>query len=246
VRVLIVSSHTLIAHSLVAMLQSLASDEPVQAAICDPEGVLEHARDTSPEVVLVEAAGDTALGLDTVRLLRSSLPELRTVLLGTQSDEATVFEGIRAGAHGYLAKDSTTATLVATLRGVARGELGLPRAAALRVIERLRETSAASAQQVSGGARERLTRREAQVFELVRKGLRSRDIALRLCIAETTVNKHIQNVLGKLHVHSRAQAILAAEASFAAHSSVSQPGNRKYLGHREHRPPAVAAPRVPQ
>lgn len=222
-RVLIVSNHTLIAQSLVSMLQSLASDESIQAAVCGFEHAIEQVVGMPPDVTLVEASTDFAAGVETVRLLRSARPDLRVVVLGTEAHDAIILEAVKAGARGYLAKESSTSTLVSTLHGVARGELGLSRVTALAVVELLCDEAGVTPRTGPMSLRGSLTKREVEVFELVRRGLRSREIAARLCIAETTVNKHIQNVLSKLHVHSRTQAVVAVESSLAAHPASSSP-----------------------
>lgn len=220
-RVQVIGSHALIAHSLVSMLRSLAAgDDSIQASLGEVESAVDPLVSEEPDVALVEASIDFAAGLDMVRLLRSARNDLRILVLGTASDDGAVLEAFRAGAHGYLAQTSSTSTLVATLRGVARGELGLSRRTALRIVDLMRQASAATPRPFPMTVRGNLTKREAEVLDLVRRGLRSREIAVRLCIAETTVNKHIQNVLSKLHVHSRTQAVVAVEASLG-----SRPGS---------------------
>lgn len=208
---LIVSSHTLIGRSLIYMLTNLTAEERIDAEFCAPSAVVEMAQARHVDLILVEAIADFSEGIATVRAIKQTLPQALVVVLGTEDDEASIFEAICAGAEGYLTRATSAEALLATLRGVARGELGLSRAASLRVVRQLARAAQSSTPRVPTTPGAKLTQREQEVFDLVRHGLRSREIAERLCIAEATVYKHIQNVLDKLHVHNRTQAILVTE-----------------------------------
>jgi DNA-binding NarL/FixJ family response regulator len=116
---------------------------------------------------------------------------------------------VSAGGDGYLAWDAGEDALVATLRAVLDGELGISGRAARSVVRELRRAAKLHTTRAEVSAA--LTTREQEVFDLVRQGTRSHDIAELLCIADATVYKHIQNILDKLHVRSRAQAIMLAE-----------------------------------
>ncbi|HEX9412688.1 MAG TPA: response regulator transcription factor [Ktedonobacterales bacterium] len=206
-RVLVVSNYTLLGTSLVVSLQNSTLGEPVEAQLCQKTRVSEVARAWSPDVILIEATLDFAGAISTLYVLIREVPEARIVLLGTEGDDATIFEAVLGGADGYLTGDTSLETLVSTLKGVAQGELGLSSRAARQVIHQLRQTAHVRPKSVLPKVESSLTPREQEVFELVRRGLRSREIAQELTIADATVYKHIQNILDKLRVHSRTQAI---------------------------------------
>jgi two-component system NarL family response regulator len=165
------------------------------------------ARAWQPHVVLIEATADFAAAISSLVALLTDLPQANVVLLGREADEATMYEAIFRGAHGYLTGDTSLETLASILKGVAQGESGLSRHAARHVIDQLRQAARARPAPSDTPPMGTLTPREQEVFDLVRRGLRSREIAQQLTIAEATVYKHIQNILDKLRVHSRTQAI---------------------------------------
>jgi two-component system, NarL family, nitrate/nitrite response regulator NarL len=220
-RVLVVSNHTLLGQSLLTMLQSLPAKDAVEARVCRAADMAVIAREWPPDVIMVEAIVHLAAALATVRTSVKALPDARMLVLGTENDEETIYAAITAGADGYLPQDTSPVALLATLRGMARGELGLSRTAARTVLRRLRCAVAAQPEPVSTSLiYGQLTQREREIFELVRRGMRSREIADELSIAEGTVYKHIQNILEKLHAHNRAHAIFVAESRAVVDRSV--------------------------
>jgi two-component system NarL family response regulator len=219
VKVLVVSSHTLIGRSLIALLQSVPSEEPIKASSCDAATVFEAVHASEPDIVLLEAHTDVPSALATARKLVAEIPGIHIVMLGSEADDASTFEAINSGADGYLTEDVSPDTLTNTLIGVMRGELGLSRGAAMRLVRQLRQGAHSRVSSPPLDADSKLTRREQEIFDLVRRGLRSREIAEQLSIAETTVYKHIQKILDKLQVHSRTQAILVS-----AERNDQQPG----------------------
>lgn len=206
-----VSDHAIIRQSLISLLQKLPLDDPVTLLDCSSNEVMEHARQWETDMILVESTSDTASGLSTVRTISAELPDACIVMIGALADESALFEAISAGANGYIAGEADLDILTRTLLGVARGELGLSRVDALRVVKRFRHAAAEPISLIPASVRDRLTRRELEVFDLVRQGMRSREIAEHLTIAESTVYKHICNILKKLQVHSRAQAIYTVD-----------------------------------
>jgi two-component system NarL family response regulator len=219
VKVLVVSSHALIGRSLIALLQSVPSAEPIEASQCDTSTVIGVVHASDPDVVLLEANTDFPSALVTARMLVAEIPNVHVVMLGSMADDASTFEAIYAGADGYLTGDASPGTLTNTLNGVMHNELGLSRSAALRVVRQLRQGAHSQLRSPSLDADSKLTRREQEILDLVRRGLRSREIAEQLSIAETTVYKHIQKILDKLQVHSRTQAVLVS-----AENGGRQPG----------------------
>jgi DNA-binding NarL/FixJ family response regulator len=210
-RVLIISNHALIGQSLVAMLRNLPPEEALEAQLCDSAAAIERTRTTTPDVVLIDAIAEFGNGIATTRSLAEAMPPTRIVVLGAGEDEAAIYEAVSAGAHGYVPSETSPDAVAATLRGVQRGELGVSRVAALRLVQQLRRQAQTQRPKVSPEVLSKLTQREQEILVLMRQGLRSREMAQRLYIADATVYKHIQNILDKLHVHTRTQAILMAE-----------------------------------
>jgi DNA-binding NarL/FixJ family response regulator len=214
-KALVISNHKLLGHSLVAMLEhpDVLQDETLEVSLCDTISAVPRLRESMAELVLVEAITNFRDGIATLRMMKSSFPKIDAVMLGVAEDEASVFESIMAGADGYVTQDVPSSVLVATLLGLKRGEIGLSRTAALRVIRQLRHALESHIPRPPGKVSEKLTPREREVFELVCQGMRSREIAHELSIAEATIYKHVQKILEKLHVKSRTQAIIAIEHS---------------------------------
>lgn len=209
-RVLMVSDYPLIGASLVTLLQSLPLGDSAEIQLCQTPQAGETTTAWKPDVIMVEATVDFAGAISTLSTLSSENPDAHIILLGRDSDEATVYEAVLRGACGYLTAGASLEMLANTLKGVAQGELGLSREAAWQVIRHLRQAARARPGVIPSRVEESLTPREQEVFELVRHGLRSREIAQQLTIAEATVYKHIQNILEKLQVNSRTQAIFMA------------------------------------
>lgn len=207
-KILVACSHVLIGQSLSLILSSLDGDRPAECEVTRAEYVVDRALMWQPDLIVVEAITDFAQGIAITREMRAMRPEARLVILGTDKDDATIYEAVSAGADGYLAHDTSTEEMLKTLSGVLRGEVGLTRASSLRVIQQLRRVVATQIVPKPVEADAKLTPRENEVFDLVRRGLRSREIATTLCIAEGTVYKHIHNILEKLDVHSRNQALV--------------------------------------
>lgn len=234
-RVLVISNHALIGQSLVAMLRALPPEDALDAELCDCSDAVMRARATSPAAAMVEAIADFGNGLSTVRSLMELGTAMRVVMLGAGDDEAAIYEAVNAGASGYVPSETSPEVVASTLRGVCRGELGLSRTAAMRLVQQLRCQVQTQRPRVAPEVLGKLTQREQEILTLMRQGMRSREMAERLYIADATVYKHIQNILDKLHVHTRTQAILIAEME--EHGlAAPKPGPRKA---------PIPAPRAP-
>jgi NarL family two-component system response regulator LiaR len=136
--------------------------------------------------------------------IREEQPDVRILVLTSFSEDRKAFEAVKAGALGYLLKDSTSDEVIQAIRDVYRGELALQPSLALRVIRELgRPSSLPPAEQP-------LTEREVEVLKLVAQGLSNQEIGDRLSIAERTVRSHVSSFLDKLHLANRTQAALYA------------------------------------
>jgi DNA-binding NarL/FixJ family response regulator len=160
-----------------------------------------------PQVILMDVQMPVLDGVAATRRLKTDLPDCRVILLTTFDDDEYVFEGLRAGAIGYLLKDVPAKRLVEAIEAAVRGETFLhPSITAKIVAEVTRQT------QPAVPLVEPLTAREIDILRLMAKGNNNREIAETLVITEGTVKNHITNILGKLGVRDRTQAILKAQS----------------------------------
>ena len=164
---------------------------------------LEH----KPDVALLDVHMPGS-GIAAARTISTQLPSTAVVMLTVSRDDNDLFEALRAGARGYLLKDIDPARLPHALRGVLDGEAALPRALVARLMDEFRGGPAAR-----GGnpALQKLTKREAEVLELMRQGLSTREIADRMFVATVTVRTNVSAILKKLQVSDREAAVQIAQ-----------------------------------
>lgn len=208
IRLLIVDDQALFREGLRTLL-SVQADMEVVGEAANGEEAINLARDTSPAVVLMDLRMPVLDGVAATRKLHSEQPGCRVIVLTTFDDDEYVFEGLRAGAVGYLLKDAPSEKLFEAVRAAARGESFLqPSVAAKVVAEFARLTN-----QYQPRARSlpcHLSGRELEILSLVATGASNKEIATQLFIAEGTVKNHVTNILGKLDVRDRTQAALKA------------------------------------
>ena len=157
-----------------------------------------------PDVAILDARLLDGSGIDVCRSVRSRRPEIRALILTSYDDQAALFAAIMAGASGYLLKQIQGAELVTAVRRVAEGQSLLDPAVTSSVLERVRVSAARS------GDLATLSDREHEILLLVAEGLTNRQIGERLYIAEKTAKNHVSNILGKLGVERRTQAVMLA------------------------------------
>ena len=200
-RVLIADDHVLVRESLVSLLQS-GGDVQVVAQASDGIETVEKAIATRPDVVVTDISMPRLGGIEVVRRLHEALPETRGLVLTMHQEDEYVLQAVRAGASGYLVKDSAAAELLAAVRSLqaGRGYFG-PQA------------SRALAEQMQNPDRTvddpygRLTAREREVFHLVVEGLTTKEIARRLDISVKTAENHRARVIAKVGVRNTAELV---------------------------------------
>ncbi|HEU4813111.1 MAG TPA: response regulator transcription factor [Xanthomonadaceae bacterium] len=200
-RVLIADDHTLVRESLVSLLQA-AGDVQVVAQAADGIETVEKAIATRPDVVVTDISMPGLGGIEVVRRLHEAVPETRVLVLTMHQEDEYVLQAVRAGASGYLVKDSAAAELLAAVRSLqaGRGYFG-PQA------------SRALAEQMQNPDRTvddpygRLTAREREVFHLVIEGLTTKEIARRLDISVKTAENHRARVITKVGVRNTAELV---------------------------------------
>jgi len=208
IRVLLVDDQVLFREGLRTLLSVQSGIEVVGEAGDGIEAVREAVR-LKPDVVLMDLQMPQLDGVGATRQLQSECPQSNVVILTTFDDDEYVFEGLRAGAMGYLLKDVSCETLVEAIHGAANGESFLQPSIATKVIaEFSRLTPKAKAPQ--DVLVEPLSEREYQVLHLIVAGASNREIAETLVIAEGTVKNHVTHILEKMGVRDRTQAALRA------------------------------------
>lgn len=208
IRLLLVDDQALFREGLRTLLGTQPDLDVVGEAANGQEAV-RLAAELKPDVVLMDLRMPVLDGASATRRLRQMIPEARVIMLTTFDDDETVFDGLRAGAVGYLLKDTQAARLFEAIRAAARGESFLQPSIAAKVVaefQRLAQRPAAPAP--SSG--ESLSEREVEVLRLLSRGATNREIASTLVLAEGTVKNHVTNILGKLGVSDRTQAALRA------------------------------------
>lgn len=161
-------------------------------------------RDTQPDVVVMDIHMPEMNGVDATAALAASPSDARVLILSMLDDDDSVFAAIRAGASGYVLKDAGPSEIVGAIEAVARGEVIFGASIAERVLRHLTQASGV------GRTFPELTEREHQILELLAQGMANGAIARRLFLAEKTVRNNVSGVLTKLHVSSRAEAIVKA------------------------------------
>ncbi len=212
IRVLIADDQAMVRAGFAALLGADADFEVVGTASDGAEAVA-LARAVEPDVVLMDVRMPGVDGIEATRRLMA-LPAEQThphvLMLTTFDIDEYVYEAMRAGASGFLLKDSPTAELAAGVRIVARGDALLDPAVTRRVIEHFVRAGEAMPAPVALDA---LTPREREVLVLVAHGMSNREIAGELVLAEQTVRSHVSRILTKLQLRDRAQAVVAAYES---------------------------------
>lgn len=208
IRILIVDDQTLFREGLRTLL-SVRPDLEVVGEAADGREALKQAETLKPDVVLMDLQMPVLDGVAATRRLRAEHPECRVIVLTTFDDDEYVFDGLRAGAAGYLLKDAPSEKLAEAIRAAARGESFLqPSVAAKVVAEFARLSDKSPTRQPS--LVDPLSDRELEILRLIADGASNKEIAAALFIAEGTVKNHVTNILGKMNARDRTQAALKA------------------------------------
>jgi len=209
IRVLLVDDQPLFREGVHTLL-SLQPDLEVVGEADNGEEALRLAARLRPDVVLMDLQMPVLDGVEATRRLRLTQPDCRVIALTTFDDDEYVFEGLRAGAIGYLLKDTPSVKLLEAIRAAARGESFLQPSIAAKVVaefSRLADQAPPRPQPLA----EPLSERENDILRLVVTGASNKEIAAVLVITEGTVKNHLTNILAKLGVRDRTQAALKAK-----------------------------------
>jgi NarL family two-component system response regulator LiaR len=203
IRILIVDDHTIVRKGLRALLAEMEDIQVVGEASNGREAI-KQAESLTPDVILMDLVMPEGDGIEAIRYISTHQPKARILVLTSFIADDKVFPAIKAGALGYLLKDSDPEDLIRSIRQIHRGEPSLHPSIARKVLQELSQSVP------QRPAPEPLTDREVEVLRLLAKGLGNREMAEQLVIAEVTVRTHISNILSKLHLANRVQATLYA------------------------------------
>jgi DNA-binding NarL/FixJ family response regulator len=217
VRVLIAEDQALVRRGTSALL-SLEPDMEVVGEACDGIEAVAMAAQLRPDIVLMDLHMPRLSGVAATREITRDLPGTQVLVLTTLSDDETVFEAVRAGAHGYLLKDVTEQELLETIRALRRGESHLTPQIARKVMDQFRrlagssQFSAANNSPVATVAAESLNDKEEKILRLITDGMSNRQIAAAVFLAEGTVKNYVSRIMEKLHANTRTElAVISAK-----------------------------------
>ncbi len=203
IRVLIADDHAILRKGIRALLGT-EPDMEVVGETADGLETVAQAAALRPDVILMDLVMPNMDGIEATRRITAEQPEVRILVLTSFAADDKVFPAIKAGALGYILKDSGPADLVQAIHQVHLGQPSLEPAIALKMLQELSHPS----QRPAGP--DPLSEREMEVLRLLAQGKSNREIAGQLVITELTVRTHVSNILGKLHLANRTQAALYA------------------------------------
>jgi len=202
-RVLVVDDQTLFRTGLASLLSEDERVEVVGQAV-DGADAVKQAIKLKPDVVLMDIKMPNTDGIEATRQIVEQVPGIKVLILTTFETDSQVIQALKAGASGYVLKDSSAAAIVSSIVAVMSGERVMASAVANRVLEML--TGTATPKEFYDG----LTNREVEILKLLANGMANKQIAFRLKISEKTVRNHVSNMYEKLGIYDRSQAVLYA------------------------------------
>lgn len=206
IRVVVAEDHPIFRDGLRSLLAGIDGVQLVGEA-ADGDAAIEQAVRLRPDVVLMDLDMPGRNGIEATRAIRDRQPQVGVVMLTMFEDDDSIFSAMRAGAQGYLLKETTGPELAAALQAVAGGQAIFGPGVARRVMSFFANAAMANP---GDQAFPDLTAREREVLELIAQGRNNGDIAARLGLSQKTVRNHVSNILNKLQVVDRAQAIVRA------------------------------------
>ena len=191
IRLLIVDDHELVRQGFIAMM-GVEPDLDVVGQAANGIEAVELARSLRPDVILLDLSMPRKDGIEATREIKAENPGARILIITSFAEDENVYQAVKAGALGYLLKDSSPEALMRAIHDVYEGRLSLHPDIALKLIEELNRPSD------QPPTEDPLTEREGEVLILVAKGLSNQEIAGRLAVTERTVSAHVSNILGKV------------------------------------------------
>ena len=214
IRVIFADDHPIVRRGLVAVVDA-EDDIQVVGEASDGAEAIRLARTLDPDVMLIDLKMPTLDGVEAIRAILAAQPEIKAIILTSYADDDHIYEGITAGAKGYLLKDAPPERLVEAIRAAHRGESLLSPGVAARILEQFSSLMQQSVVEkaepaLPSSTAPKLTRREKEVLFWLARGARNKEIAERLVIVEPTVKIHVRNIFSKLGVSNRTEAVIVA------------------------------------
>ena len=206
IRVLVVDDQELLRRG-VTMLLGVEPDMEVVGEAADGASAAALAATAVPDVVLMDVRMPRQTGIEACTAVKDAAPNARIIMLTVSDDEADLYDAVKSGASGYLLKDSSIEEVAQAIRVVADGQSLISPSMAIKLLDEFKQMARTDRQAVPTP---RLTERELEVLRLVAQGLNNREIAKQLFISENTVKNHVRNILEKLQLHSRMEAVMYA------------------------------------
>ena len=203
---LVVDDQELFRRGLTMLLAVEPGLEVVGEAGDGAEGV-SLAESAAPDVILLDVRMPKKSGIEACLAIKESVPSAKIIMLTVSDEEADLYEAVKSGASGYLLKDSSIEEVAQAIRVVADGQSLISPSMAIKLIDEFKQMSRPERET---GPALRLTERELDVLRLVAQGHSNKEIAARLFISENTVKNHVRNMLEKLQLHSRMEAVMYA------------------------------------
>jgi two-component system NarL family response regulator len=195
IQILVVDDHALLRAGLSASIGA-ESDMEIVAAACNGREALDFFRQHRPDITLMDLKMPVMGGVEAIQAIRGECPSAKIIVLSTYEGDDDIFRALEAGAASYLLKDTLAEDLVRVIREVFAGGRPLPAAVAQRLADRRLHPD--------------LTARELDVLRLIARGMRNKEIAAQLGIGEETTQGHVKNILSKLGLHDRTEAVAVA------------------------------------
>ena len=208
IRVLVVDDHALFRRGLEMVLDQ-EDDIQVVGEASDGSEAVAQAMDTTPDIVLMDVRMPKRGGIDACTAIKDAVPSAKIIMLTISDEEADLYDAIKAGAMGYLLKEISIEEVASAIRAVHGGQSLISPSMASKLLNEF-ATMIKRGDERQQVPAPRLTDREMEVLRLVAKGMNNRDIAKQLFISENTVKNHIRNILEKLQLHSRMEAVVYA------------------------------------
>ena len=208
IRVMICDDHALFRRGLVMVLESEDGVEVVGEAE-DGDEAIRKATELAPDVVLMDVRMPRVSGIEATRAIAEVVPTTKILMLTVSDEEEDLYDAIKAGANGYLLKEISIEEVATAIRTVVSGQSLISPSMASKLLSEFTNL-AKKADERQAAPMPRLTERELEVLKLVAQGMSNREIAGELFISENTVKNHVRNVLEKLHLHSRMEAVVYA------------------------------------
>jgi DNA-binding NarL/FixJ family response regulator len=208
IRVIVADDHALFRRGLEMVLES-EPDIEVVAEANDGNEVIALAEQHMPDLVLMDVRMPGRNGIEATQAIKDAVPHTKILMLTISDEEEDLYDAIKAGANGYLLKEISIEEVAGAIRSVHMGQSLISPSMASKLLNEFAAMARKDEEKQQMPA-PRLTDREMEVLTLVAQGLNNRDIAKQLYISENTVKNHVRNILEKLHLHSRMEAVVYA------------------------------------